>query len=68
MVVRTMANTQNYITSAINGGRRLSEALERINSGGCEKCGHLQTIDAKSARELDKLIWEALRYAEGRQR
>jgi len=53
------------MTSATNGCQRLSEALKRLDAGGCEKCGHLPTIDKEAAKMLDTLVWDAWRYAEG---
>ena len=62
-----MPASRSYITSAINGGHQLVKVLERLGVGGCEKCGHLPEIDKEAAKELDGLVWTALRYAEGRQ-
>ncbi len=63
----TMPAAQSYMTSALSGSHKLTKALERLKESGCEKCGHLPAMGKESAKELDGLVWTALRFAEGRQ-
>ena len=59
-----MTATQSYLQSATDGCAKLSRILECINEETCPECGHGCRLDKDVAKELDHLVWAALRFVE----
>lgn len=61
-----MATTQEYVNSIRKGIHKLTAVLDSLDTPACETCGHGHQLNEATARSLDKLVWEALHFAEGR--